>query len=107
MGRVASEQATALGGPPGHQELPPRRAGQAPGDAAREYRDSVGQHGLQVRAVPPMGLNAKAACGSKQPCAGLEAGIKGVVHAVLEQSTAEGGMHLGGGGGPGGAGAAS
>ena len=38
------------------------------------------------------GLNAKAACVSKQLCAGLEAGIKGAVHTVLEKSTTDGEM---------------
>ena len=45
--------------------------------------------------LSPTGLNAKAACGSKQLCAGLDAGIESAVQAVLEQSTADGGMRFG------------
>ena len=43
-------------------------------------------------ALPATGINAKAACGSKQLYAGLEAGVEGAVHAVLEQLTADGEM---------------
>ena len=47
-------------------------------------------------ALSSTGLNVKAACGSKQLCAGLEAGIEGAMHAVLEQSTADSGMQFDG-----------
>ena len=46
-------------------------------------------------ALSSTGLNAKTACGSKQLCAGLEAGIEGAVQAVLKKSTADGGMQFG------------
>ena len=36
-------------------------------------------------ALKPGGADAKAAYGSKQLCAGLEAGIKGAIHAVMEK----------------------
>ena len=40
-----------MGGVPRHQELPPGRAGQAPGRAARGHRVGVGPRGLQARAL--------------------------------------------------------
>ena len=46
-------------------------------------------------ALSATGFNTKAACESKQLCAGLEAGIEGAVHVVLEQLTADSGMPFG------------
>ena len=40
-------------------------------------------------ALTATGLKAKATCGSKQLCAGLEAEIEGAVHVVMKQPTAD------------------
>ncbi len=40
------------------------------------------------------GVKAKEECGTKQLCAGLEAGIKGGLRSVLEMAEKLGGMHF-------------
>ena len=55
---------------------------------------SVWDRAISKLALTATGLNTKTAYDSKHLCTGLEAGIEDAVHAMLEQSTADGSMQF-------------
>ncbi|KAL7523031.1 hypothetical protein ACHAWF_000333 [Thalassiosira exigua] len=82
LGGVAGQHDAVVGGVSCFDGVPDERPGQAARHASARHRGD-----LCVLVV--CGEDAKAACRSTQLCVGLEAGIEGAIHSVLETAAGD------------------